>query len=357
MTEHQDRLDITPRVVDLGDRVIQLQHVVSVGRQALYPFRPFGALLVLAGFGLIGNELVMRGLLAFKLQSGGSLPLWLGFGAAGIGLFLLLYARRVLMICTSDGGRVELPTSTDEAAAAVILRIRHAMEELGSPTSSRAGASATPALQGTGGSHPAVPWSGAPSGLPQQLPSGQARPQLTAEPGASQTVPVGRRGEPYANGHAGRGAFGSGGALAEGIPTGDPAAGAYRRAGGAPVSQQVPATSSGGDRRALGAEAMPQTAGREPLALPSMMPAGLARDDGSQELIALVEHVRRADVQHKDALLDLLKVVEDSYRGRASREDAVAHWRSFADYVVQYLGDVDGLIAHTERFGRYMVAR
>ena len=66
MTEHQDRLDITPRVVDLGDRVIQLHHVVSVGRQALYPFRPLGGLLVLAGIGLIGNGLAMRGLLACR---------------------------------------------------------------------------------------------------------------------------------------------------------------------------------------------------------------------------------------------------------------------------------------------------
>jgi hypothetical protein len=352
MTEHQDRLEITPRVVDLGDRIIQLQHVVSVGRQALYPFRPLGALLILAGLGLIGNEMVMRGLLAFKLQSGGSLPLWLGFGAAGIGLFLLLYARRVLMIRTSDGGRVELPTSTDEAAAAVILQIRQAMEESGHASIGRAVDQVTSALQGTGGSQPAVPW----SGPPQQLPAVQTRPQLTSDGGVSQTVPIGRRGEAYANGHAARGAFGAGGGHAEGIPTGEPSAGAYRRAGGTPVSQQMQVT-GGGERRALSAEAVPQTAGREPLALPSMMPSGLARDDGSQELMALIEHVRRADVQHKEALLDLLKVVEDSYRGRASREDAVAHWRSFADYVVQYLGNVDGLIAHTERFGRYMVPR
>ncbi len=356
MTEHQDKLDITPRVVDLGDRIIQMQHVVSVGRQALYPFRPFGILLVLTGLGLIGNELAMRGVLAFKLQSGGSLPLWLGFGAAGIGLFLLLYARRVLMIRTSDGGRVELPSGSDEASAALILRIRHAMEELGSGSAGRVGSIATPALQASGGSQPAIAWSGAPAGLPQQLPQGQARPQLTADAGIPQTVPVGRRGEGYANGHAGRGAFGIGGAPPEGLPIGDPSAGAYRRAGGAQISQQ-PAGLGVGERRMSGVEPIAQAAVREPLALPSMIPAGLARDDGSHELMALMEHVRRADVQHKEALIDLLKVVEDHYRGRASREDAIAHWRSFADYVVQYLGDVDGLIAHTERFGRFMLAR
>ncbi len=354
MTEHQDRLDITPRVVDLGDRVIQLHHVVSVGRQALYPFRPLGGLLVLAGFGLIGNELAMRGLLAFRLQSGGSLPLWLGFGATGIGLFLLLYAKRVLMIRTSDGGRVELPSSSDEASAALILRIRHAMEELGGHPGVRS--ASVPALQPGAGSQAAIPWSGAPAGLPQQLPPSATRPQISVDPGVPQTVPSGRRGEGYANGHAGRGSFGGSATTPEGLSMGDPSAGAYRRAGGSTLPQQG-AGVGGGERRLPGGEPVAQAAGREQLALPTAPPAGLARDDGSQELMALMDLVRRADVQHKEALLDLLKVVEDHYRGRASREDAIAHWRSFADYVVQYLGDVDGLIAHSERFGRYMLAR
>ena len=97
-------------------------------------------------------------------------------------------------------------------------------------------------------------------------------------------------------------------------------------------------------------------AGAQPMALPaSALPT--PRDEAAHDLAGLMEHVRRADVQHKEALLEMLKVVEDYYRGRASREDAVAHWRSFADYTVQYLGDVDGLLVLTERFGRHMLLR
>lgn len=336
MPEQQDKLEITPWVVDLGHRIIQLRHVVSIGRHALHPFRPLGVLLLLAGLGLIGGEMMMRGAIAFELQSGGSLPLWLGFGAVGIGLFLLLYARRVLLIRTSDGGRVELAASSDEAAAALMLRVRNAME-----AGSGLGVGHVP--QGTQQAHGSADVAGsAHAVLPvatQHHQSPTIRPQVSSD--AADTI---RRAESYTNGHTGRGAFG-GAVPPEGIPTGEVETTAYQRAG-----------SSTASHASTGAIARRQQSS-EPLALPSTIPAGLPRDDGSQELAALMEHVRRSDVQHKEALLDLLRVVEDHYRGRASREDAIAHWRSFADYVVQYLGSVDGLIGRTERFGRHMLGR
>lgn len=72
-----------------------------------------------------------------------------------------------------------------------------------------------------------------------------------------------------------------------------------------------------------------------------------------RELDALVAFVVRSDIQHKTALLDLLNVVDDHLKGGAtSRGDAVSHWQSFAGYVDQYLGDVDGLLALTRRVGR-----
>lgn len=340
MSEQQDKLEITPWVVDLGHRIIQLQHVVSIGNHALHPFRPLGVLLLLGGLGLIGSELIMRGAVAFELQSRGSLPLWLGFGAAGIGLFLLLYARRVLLIRTSDGGRVELPASSDEAATALMLRVRNAMEA-GSSHGSGHAPQGYPPTQGS--ADVAGPRTGFPAAMSYQS-SASGRSHLASETGSMQTGPAGRRIDGHANGHVGRGAFG-GAAAPEGIPAGEPETVAYQR-GGSSTASHAP---MGGIAR--------RQPGSEPLALPTTIPTGLPRDDGSQELAALMEHVRRSDVQHKDALLDLLRVVEDHYRGRASREDAIAHWRSFADYVVQYLGSVDGLIAHTERFGRHMLGR
>ncbi|MGE0765760.1 MAG: hypothetical protein AB7L90_04805 [Hyphomicrobiaceae bacterium] len=360
MAEHHVKLEITPRVVDLGERVIQLHHVVSAGRRSVYPLRPVGLAVMLAGLALIGNEAVTRGSAAFALHAGGSLPLWVGFAALGVSLFLLLYVRRVLAIQTSDGRQVELAAASEEAATDLILRIRHAMESAGATGAIHGAGGAPIALQAGGPAsltHRAMPVSGqsqletAGSGVPLHT----APP--TGEPPHVRTIPAGRPAGLHSNGHAGNRALGSGMGTSEGGSITDQAVQAYRRAGGgtAPVQQREQGGLS--ERRLLGPETGAQGPSRESLGLPDIVPTGFLRNDGAQDLHALVEHVRRSDVQHKEALLDLLGVVEDHYRGRASREDAIAHWRSFADYVVQYLGDVDGLIAQTERFGRHMLPR
>ena len=67
----------------------------------------------------------------------------------------------------------------------------------------------------------------------------------------------------------------------------------------------------------------------------------------------LMDLVRRSELQHKTALLELLAVVEDYLKGGGTvQEDAVAHWRSFADYVHEYLTEIDGLAPLTDRVGR-----
>lgn len=350
MAESHSKLEITAKVVDLGDRVIQLHHVVSAGRHATHPFRPLGLLLLVIGIGLVAGEAVLRGTVAFKLQTGGSLPLWIGFAAAGIGLFLSLFARRMLVIRTSDGARTVIPSADEETASALILRIRQAMEAAGGPATP-AQPQVVPAMLAPPEHTQTLPVrTGPPLGLPQHPLQPAARSQPAADATSPHTIPAGRTGDGYVNGHGGRGFPGQG--APEGVPLREQASLA-QRLGGAP-QQQLPTFGSLSERRAGAVEAgHQQGAPREPLALPT----GAPRDDGPHDLAALMEHVRRSDVQHKEALLDLLRVVEDFHRGRASRDDAIAHWRSFADYVVQYLSDVDGLIAHTERFGRHMLAR
>jgi hypothetical protein len=346
----------------LGDRVIQLQHVVSIGQHRVHPLRPAGFVALAIGLGLIGNVAVTQGSAAFAPVAGGSVALWVAFAALGVGLFLLLYVRRVLSIQTSDGRRVELSAASDATAADLIQRVRHAMEAGGGAFAYRSG-SAPSAVQG-GSEAAAMSQRGAPSsGQSPQDAAGQTLSSSTLpaswEQSGSRTVPAGRHGGGYANGHAG-GKGPGGSPTSESGSITEQAVQAYRRAGGggtASPKQREQPTAGASERRLTGPETGASTAGGEPFALPATLPSGFVRDDGAQDLHALMEHVRRADVQHKEALLDLLRVVDDHYRGRASREDALAHWRSFADYVVQYLSDVDGLIAHTERFGRHMVGR
>jgi hypothetical protein len=363
MAEHHAKLEITPRVVDLGDRVIQLHHVVSVGQHRVHPLRPAGFVALAIGLGLIGNVAVTQGGAAFAPAAGGSVALWVAFAALGVGLFLLLYVRRVLSIQTSDGRRVELSAATDATATDLIQRVRHAMEASGGAAFAYRYGSAPSAAQGASEAAAMSQRGAASSGQPPQDAAGQTVSQSNLpaswEQVGSRTMPAGRHGGGYANGHAG-GKGPGGSPTSESGSITEQAVQAYRRAGGggtaSPKSREQPATGAS-ERRLTGPETGASAGGGEPFALPATLPSGLVRDDGAQDLQALMEHVRRADVQHKEALLDLLRVVEDHYRGRASREDALAHWRSFADYVVQYLSDVDGLIAHTERFGRHMVGR
>lgn len=374
MAEPQPRLEINPRVVVLGDKVIRLAHVVSAGREATYPLRPLGLLLLVLGFVAIGSEFGLKGIGAFAIRNSGSLPLWLGFGATGIGVFLLLFVRRLLVIRTADGGRTIVPAGSDEMSSTLVQRLREAMEFAATQTAvgvSLPHAGHPPAI-GVGEAGPGMRPASAPLGLPPGAVAGATRPPLADPTGPPQTVPVGRRLEPYINGHAATGHAG------QGHVGHAPPAGSVRTANGigAPASDLGAAVEAAGQRR-LPASALPHSpAGqiatafghphepsatqpqiREALSLPSTLPPFQPRDDGSRDLLQLMEHVRRSDVQHKEALLDLLRVVEDHYRGRANREEAVAHWRSFADYVVQYLSDVDGLIAYTERFGRHMLPR
>ena len=74
---------------------------------------------------------------------------------------------------------------------------------------------------------------------------------------------------------------------------------------------------------------------------------------GNRDLAQLIDFILRSEIQHKDTLLELLRVVEDhEMGGRTSREDALAHWKSFSDYVIQYLTGVDGLPVLTAQTAR-----
>jgi hypothetical protein len=364
MADQDDKLDITPRVIETGTQVIQIAHVTSAGFGTVHPFRPVGLALILVGAGLVATEFIRGGMGAFTLSRAGSPMLWVAFAAAGIGLFLTVFARRFLIVRTVDGARSNLPAGDEEAATEVIGRIRAAIEAgAGAPMV----AGHVPGLEAGQGSPLSIGVDRATrTGPPQRsLPpasqgSGQVRGLPSPDPrmaGAGQTQPIGqsRRPDGYVNGHGGT----------HGDPAhGQPDGGDHRRQ----LSEYVPPRGAGehslpphdtgplqmdhGERGQRGPMAPRDLYGSPPVS--SNLPH---REDPAQDLRRLIEHVRLANVQHKEALLELLKVVDDHYLGRASREDALAHWRSFADYVAQYLGNVEGLLPLTERFGHHMLTR
>ncbi|MGI9525065.1 MAG: MFS transporter [Hyphomicrobiaceae bacterium] len=95
-----------------------------------------------------------------------------------------------------------------------------------------------------------------------------------------------------------------------------------------------------------------------PSVVPSMTdrPVDHASDRMVNRLYALMSSVDRSDVAHKSELLHLLEVVVSYHSGSTTRDNAIAHWRSFADYVRQYLSDQELLLSQIDSLDREMRA-
>ena len=378
-------IEVTSKVIDLGASVVPLAGVTRAGVVVQHPLQTPGTwLLVIAGI-LFAFEASPFGS-GLRFPPKPSALLWTVFGLGALGVFMLAFARRRLVIATADGQRITLPPTDAQFAAAVTTCIREAIEHGGHGVPHyridlRAKNIATLAAAAPGqGSAAHAATAGAPqaaeaaamppgfgAGIPQQagqLPGAgaHAASAQTAHrnpgPGAMIALPAGMPlgGQPAAGG----------GFTAVREQTGPPtkgsgANGAYRNGAG----EVQPGFDRDLVRRldAVPGQAQAGSAGQLGLGFPAGGAAAMARpapapapdDGGLKDLTALMQLLGRANVQHKEALLDLLRVVEDHKRGGAtSREDARAHWQSFAEYVQQYLGNVDGLAEATQRFGRAM---
>ncbi len=353
MADTTQVLHITPRVLDFGGRIVALQHVTSVAIRKSRPFLPFGLVVMLAGAGFVGFELWQRGF--SDLLKGGSTPLWLALVGIGLGIFAQVYQRRGLVISLADRTQIPIDANREDFCRSLLARFSEAIQaradaplhytvDVGAQTIEIAsddgrplpGASAVPVAPPYDRRQPDARVPGAP---PANWSQGGGRP-----PGA---MPL-----PHERPAANDMPFSS----ANGIrpPSGDvmatPAFGqASRSTNGSTVPTDRPAQAA--------TTARPIYAngnGHAPSTGSVLRPAPhVTAYNPAQDIDQLMDLVRRADVQHKDALLNLLGVVDDYVKGGATvQEDAVDHWQSFSSYVHQYLSDVDGLLPLTERAGR-----
>lgn len=321
------QLEITSKVIDFGSSVIQLAHVTRAGVWVQYPLRSLGSVLLAIAGGLLGREIYLTGG-KLALPAGGSVLLWGAFGATALGIFMLAYARRRILIATTDGARMLLPSGDAQFAAAVVACLKDAMAA--GPTGdtrvridiATRTMTSVPSSEGRTTTTP-IP-------IDDLKPTDRATAGGLHEAYRSATAESTRRITP-----------------ARTLSTAPLAAAADRSNERRDNGRLAAASSAGISTRMFdnGGSATLHTA----TAATATRPA--ARND--DELTALIQFVRKADVQHKQALLDLLRVVED-YKtgGPVSREEAEEHWRSFADYVQQYLGAFEGLPDLTRRAGR-----
>jgi hypothetical protein len=77
-----------------------------------------------------------------------------------------------------------------------------------------------------------------------------------------------------------------------------------------------------------------------------------AAEPAAGEIERLITFLEAREVPHKDALIGLLRVVDDHLMGGGTtRDEATAHWQSFVDYVTQYLSTIQGLSPLTKDVG------
>lgn len=350
MTDRSQTIHITPKVLDFGTRIVALAHVTSVAITKSRPFMPVGVVLLLGGIGLIGFEIVQRGLV--ELLKGGSTRIWIALVASGLGIFAQVYQRRGLVVSIADGSRVRIDANRNDFCQSLVTRIGEAM--LVKPEANLHYVVDVPAqtieIAADGHGHGAMAPVGAgapPSAGPAEHRAPDRRP--LAAPPSNWAPPANWPPQPQS------------------IPHEAPVARDTSQAH-APVNGQAaqsrfsqPATikpyTNGSERTLQGAiraahgngsGLTPATAGPIPASAISSPPV-----TGPRDLDMLIDFVSQSEIQHKDALLNLLKVVDDYAKGGPThRDDAFEHWKSFSSYVHQYLTDIDGLAPLTERAGR-----
>ena len=350
MAQRDAKFELTEDLVTFRGRVIAVRQIAVASGNSGRPFRDVGLILIAVSVFAIGYDVVGQGRglghLLSALQSGGSTLIWSALVVMGLGIFGLVYQKRTLIIRLADGSKIGLAAGSDEFLQRVLSCIGEAIR-LGSDRAAsdrdpakrwravidmRAqtlemgdGAIIQPSPVHTPSTPAAFPESGFmpidPAAHPDEIVKDLARKWTTP---------------PYRNGHA-----------APNDPTSAwllPAGSAYSPSQSGGSALQPAAT----DAHLAGAST-PRTAPVRDIAVrPAREPQNAMRD-----FQTLLDLVRRSDLQHKTALLELLAVVEDYLKGGGTvQEDAVAHWRSFADYVHQYLTDIEGLVPLTERVGR-----
>ncbi|HEX4893429.1 MAG TPA: hypothetical protein VFV47_09080 [Hyphomicrobiaceae bacterium] len=332
MSKSHASIEITAKTIDLGSSVVNVAHVTRAGIVVAHPLRLAGIVVVLLAAGVLAFDLVYLGT-KLTMPPKASLLLWSASGLAAMGTFMVAYATRKFVISLADGSKVVLASTDAQFSSAVTACIREAMEpDPSSPPHYRidlAARTIAPVGPGAGSARlpetaPAQGWSQSPASLPEasvrssqvRLPesppsyNGTGYPQHAHDQGGPEAALV-RRME----------------ALQPTNANGSP----YLNGGGVP-SRTSPRTGP--------------SAGR-----PSV------HDAANRDLEQLIQFVSRSGLQHKDALLDLLRVVEDHRKGGpTSRDDADAHWQSFSEYVFQYLTTYEGLPGLTERVGRALGA-
>ncbi len=349
MAQSDTTFEISRDVIDFGDRVVALRQIVVAECRRSHPLRPLGIALLLIAVAGLGYEALMGAGLP-TLKAGGSSTLWLAFVLAGISVFAIVYQRRLLVIALADGSKIRLRGGSNEFQERVVACIADALKANTGETFSVAVDLRAQTIAGVPETiqEAEVPTAATSSSWPTQ-PHAQAHnrngPPGYGSPGYGSPGygPAENGAMPSRNSLDSRSGISPSRPSSGRMPDPNPASNGVFPVGAHPASP-IPGSYSA---PAADVNAVPSDA-HQPGLRPQRDASNPLRD-----METLLDFMRRSDIQHKSALLELLGVAQDYLQGGGTaRDDAMAHWQSFSAYVHQYLASVDGLVPLTERAGR-----
>lgn len=131
MEERYSKLEITPKLIDFGSRVVQMKLVSSAGIGTIYPWRFLSKPLWLLGaLAAVGGYMSLRTVfnpLTRQMESQGGLPILLGLALLLLGLVAWFYQQQLVVIHLAGNERIVLEDARLAFLETIVKRIREAM--------------------------------------------------------------------------------------------------------------------------------------------------------------------------------------------------------------------------------------
>lgn len=131
MEERYSKLEITPKLIDFGSRVVQMKLVASAGIGTVYPLRFLFWPVLLVGLAVLAAGMASYGVVFNPITRQQETS---GTGAVLSGAFLVLaaimlwvYSKRLLVISLAGNERIVLVEAKEQFLETIVGRIREAM--------------------------------------------------------------------------------------------------------------------------------------------------------------------------------------------------------------------------------------
>lgn len=346
MEERYAQLEITPKIIDFGTRVVQMRNVASAGLEMVYPWRWLAKYLYLLALLLIGTSLTaMQGAISRYGGSDTSILITTVVGVIALvsGIAVSVKGTLLLVLHLAGNQKVVVQEAEPEFLQTLLDRIRETMLASGD-TSVRYVVDMTSQSIET---QPLLDRSGA----PMAHDGGTVRPHINghAASNGADAHPSHAHGV-EANGGAQSAARAHHNGIAYPLP--HSAAEAHASSHAAAAHPTAHAATRGGTNTRRSAPAMNSPSGGATVA-PVPTQASVSQD--LHHMIALIEHARVPDQERVIEYLRLLQQLAEAGPARAS--EARATWLTFFDYAAKALAGVDGFMPVAERVHRWFMAR